>query len=328
MRFAVRHVAGALGGELSGVDLTSMDDADVGDLRALIHEHEVVLLGEVWLTEEQHLALGRALGTPSIFPISRLLGGTEPSFQRNSDGPESPSEADSWHTDVTWVAEPPKYALLCAEIMPDRGGDTIWASMTAAYDALSPTMQRIVSDLRVVHDNEVSVAALRRKTSGHPGAQELAERLRSAYPPVVHPLVRTHPDTGRPALFLGGQFHAPHRGHARRRKQSRTRLPGPPHRRTPLPLPVAMDAGRPRDLGRTVNESPKRRREAASKTNHSADRDRRRPSVSRRGHPRLIQTPNGPEHSPNGASTLLAGVARRSGGPMTSRRSRSVDNPS
>lgn len=206
MRFEVRHVAGALGAELSGVDLRSMDDTDVGDLRALIHEHEVVFFREVWLTEEQHLTLGRALGTPSIFPIARLLGGTEPSFQRISDGPESPSEADSWHTDVTWVAEPPKYALLCAEVMPDRGGDTIWASMTAAYDALSPTMQRILSNLRVVHDNESFVAALLRKTRGNVGAEEVAERLRSEYPPVVHPLVRTHPDTGRRALFLGGQF--------------------------------------------------------------------------------------------------------------------------
>ena len=206
MGFEVRHVAGALGAELTGVDLTSMGEADIGELRALIHEHEVVFFREVWLTEEQHLTLGRTLGTPSIFPISRLLGGTEPSFQRISDGPESPSEADSWHTDVTWVAEPPKYALLCAEVMPDRGGDTIWASMTAAYDALSPTMQRVVSGLRVVHDNESFVAALLRKTGGNAGAQEVAERLRSEYPPVVHPLVRTHPDTGRRALFLGGQF--------------------------------------------------------------------------------------------------------------------------
>lgn len=164
MGFEVRHVAGALGAELTGVDLTSMDEVDIGELRALIHEHEVVFFREVWLTEEQHLTLGRALGRPSIFPISRLLGGTEPSFQRISDGPESPSEADSWHTDVTWVAEPPKYALLCAEVMPDRGGDTMWASMTAAYDALSPTMQRVVSGLRVVHDNECFVAALLRKT--------------------------------------------------------------------------------------------------------------------------------------------------------------------
>jgi len=206
MSFEVRHVAGALGAELSGVDLRSMDDADIEALRALIHEHEVVFFRELWLTDEEHLSLGRALGTPSIFPISRLLGGTEPSFQRISDGPESPSEADSWHTDVTWVAEPPKYALLCAEVMPDRGGDTIWASMTAAYDALSPTMQRVVSDLRVVHDNESFVAALLRKTSGNPGAEQLAERLRGEYPPVVHPLVRTNPDTGRRALFLGGQF--------------------------------------------------------------------------------------------------------------------------
>ena len=215
MRFEVRHVAGALGAELSGVDPRSMDDTDVGDLRALIHEHEVVFFREVWLTEEQHLTLGRALGTPSIFPIARLLGGTEPSFQRISDGPESPSEADSWHTDVTWVAEPPKYALLCAEVMPDRGGDTIWASMTAAYDALSPTMQRILSDLRVVHDNESFVAALLRKTRGNVGAEEVAERLRSEYPASGASSRAHSPGHGSTSAVPRWPFHALHRGHAR-----------------------------------------------------------------------------------------------------------------
>ena len=71
MRFEVRHVAGALGAELSGVDLTSMNDADIGDLRALIHEHEVVFFREVWLTEEQHLTLGTLLARRASF---RYLG--------------------------------------------------------------------------------------------------------------------------------------------------------------------------------------------------------------------------------------------------------------
>jgi taurine dioxygenase len=89
--------------------------------------------------------------------------------------------------------------------VPERGGDTLWASMTTAYDSLSPTMQRLVAGLEVVHDNESFIDGLLRKAPAE-GAAVLAERLRSAYPPVTHPLVRTHPDTGRRVLFLGGQF--------------------------------------------------------------------------------------------------------------------------
>jgi taurine dioxygenase len=135
-----------------------------------------------------------------------LRGVNEPSCQVITDGPDSPGEADSWHTDVTWTAVPPKYALLCAEVVPERGGDTLWASMTTAYDALSPVMQQLLCGLAVVHDNESFIGGLMRKAGDAPGAAELVEKLRANYPPVTHPLVRTHPDTGRQALFLGGRF--------------------------------------------------------------------------------------------------------------------------
>ena len=199
-------VSGALGAEIHDVDLRSMTDQVVADLIDAVHHYEVVFLPQVDLSEEEHLALGRALGEVSIFPLARLLGATEPTFQVITDGPDSRPEADYWHTDVTWIAQPPKYALLHAEIVPERGGDTLWASMTTAYDILSPTMQRMLDGLEILHDCQSFIEGMRNKAGDGPEIEALADQLRDAYPPVTHPLVRTHPDTGRRGLFLGGRF--------------------------------------------------------------------------------------------------------------------------
>ena len=205
MELDVRPVSGALGAEVRGVDLRSVDDAGFEQIRDLLHEHEVLFFPGAGLSEDEHMAFGRRFGEVAIFPVARLLGATEPRFQVITDGPDSRPTADQWHTDVTWTAEPPDYALLMAQVVPERGGDTLWASMTAAYEGLSPTMQQMIAGLEVVHDNTAFIEAASAKMTGD-GADELFARLRAEYPPVVHPLVRTHPDTGRRALFLGGDF--------------------------------------------------------------------------------------------------------------------------
>ncbi len=199
-------VSGALGAEVHGIDPRAMSAGEVDELRALLHDYQVVFLPQANLDGDEHMAFGWMLGEVGIFPVQSLFGATEPAFQVIADGPDSPPEADYWHTDVTWIAEPPDYALLCAEVVPERGGDTIWASTTTAYDALSPAMQDFVQKLTVVHDNQSFIAGVEKKMPPSPQRAELIRRLREEYPPVRHPLVRTHPDTGRRALFLGGRF--------------------------------------------------------------------------------------------------------------------------
>ncbi|OHV73966.1 taurine dioxygenase [Pseudofrankia sp. BMG5.36] len=201
----VLPVSGALGAEIRGVEIRSLGRGQIAEVRDQLHRYEVIFFRGARLGPEEHLKVAESFGEVSIFPLSRLRGATEPTLQVISDGPDSPPEADYWHTDVTWAAEPPKYALLHAEVVPERGGDTLWASMTAAYDALSPTMQRLLAGLDVVHDCQSFIEGMRRKgvTSD---LEVLVARLREAYPPVRHPLVRTHPETGRRALFLGGRF--------------------------------------------------------------------------------------------------------------------------
>ena len=200
----VRPVAGALGAALHGVDPRHVTDGQMESIKNLLHDYEVVFFPGARLNEAEHMAFARRFGEVAIFPVARLMGRTEPSFQVITDGPDSPPEAEMWHTDVTWTETPPDYALLHAEVVPLRGGDTLWASMTAAYEALSPTMRSVIDGLEVIHDNESFIRGLLRKVP-RDNAADLIAKLQETYPPVAHPLVRTHPVTGRKALFLGGE---------------------------------------------------------------------------------------------------------------------------
>jgi taurine dioxygenase len=204
--FDVRPVSAAMGAELVGVDLRDLDDSTFAAVEAALWDYEVVFVRGVDLSEAEQLELGHRFGGPMIFPTAALFGATEPSLTTIADGPDSPPEAERWHTDATWLAEPPSYALLQALEVPEFGGDTLWASMTAAYDALSPPMREFAAGLTVIHDNEAFIDGVLRKGGQAAIDSGLPEKLAANYPPVEHPLVRTHPRTGRRALFLGGYF--------------------------------------------------------------------------------------------------------------------------
>ena len=206
MELDVQPVSAALGAEIAGVDLRTLDEVTAEALERALWDYEVVFFRGAALSAEEQLQLGYRFGQPMIFPTAALFGATEPSLTTIVDGPDSPPEAERWHTDATWLAEPPRYALLQALEVPEFGGDTLWASMTAAYEALSPTMQEFVADLTVVHDNEAFIAGVLRKGGQAAIDAGVPEMLAENYPPVEHPLVRTHPRTGRRALFLGGYF--------------------------------------------------------------------------------------------------------------------------
>lgn len=193
----------ALGAVLEGVDPRD-PDLDFDAVYAALLEHEVVFFPQVHLTDDEHMAFGRRFGTPSIFPMAKHRGATEPVLTTITDLPDQPNAADHWHTDVTWIAEPPKVALLTAQTIPERGGDTLWASGTAAYEALSPKFREWLCGMTVMHSVEGFLTGLRKKLGDD--VEELVNALRREYPPVAHPLVRTHPETGRRALMYSAQF--------------------------------------------------------------------------------------------------------------------------
>jgi taurine dioxygenase len=153
------------------------------------------------LDEDRQVAFASHFGTVGPYPLTKMLGGTT-LVSTIEDTADSPPDADGWHTDVTWVAEPPAYAVLNARVIPERGGDTMWASLFAAYDALSPVMQHLCGQLTVRHHAGPDFRERVSRTAG----EEMAARILAAFPPVEHPLVRTHPVTGRRALWVAGGF--------------------------------------------------------------------------------------------------------------------------
>jgi taurine dioxygenase len=201
----INPVGEMLGAEIKGVDLLAATDPEIEAIYAALLEHEVLFFRDTGLDDASHLALAARFGRPSVFPLARIMGQNEPTFQTITDGPESQPATDYWHTDVTWTEEPPRAAFLRATIVPKSGGDTRWASMTAAYQGLSPKMRGFLDGLRVHHDNESFIEGMVTKM-GEDATRPLADALRHRYPGVEHPLVRTHPETGRRALLWGGHF--------------------------------------------------------------------------------------------------------------------------
>lgn len=206
MAVSVTPVAGAIGARLDNVDLRNLDDDAFAEVRDLLHQYEVVFFPGVNLSADEHMALARRFGTVSLFPSARMRGATEPSFQVITDTPDSRLGADAWHTDVTWTATPPRYALLHSEVAPARGGDTMWASTTAAFAALAPAVQEMLTGLEVVHDSEFFLNEVGKKMTDRDQFAEYSRKIQDAFPPVVHPMVRTVPETAKRSLMSSGPF--------------------------------------------------------------------------------------------------------------------------
>ena len=150
---AVTPIAGALGAEVCGVDLGAIDDATFADLRKAWLEHQVLFFRDQDLGAGQQVAFGRRFGSLQIHPYLRSRQDEgHPEIVILESDEERPFVADGWHSDVTFVESPPMGSILRAVTVPPWGGDTLWASMYAAHDALSTTMQRLLSELRAVHD--------------------------------------------------------------------------------------------------------------------------------------------------------------------------------
>ena len=194
-----------IGAQLEGVDVTSATDEQIAELKQAVERYLVIFLRDQDLSGEQQLKLASRFGTVSTFPLRRLAGGSGPSVSVIEDSADSPPDADGWHTDVTWIEEPPSMAFLNARTIPAVGGDTMWVSLYAVHDLLSDPMQRLCERLSVYHWFGERFAAAVARTGG----EQLAERLRAEYPHpgVIHPLVRTHPVTRRDALFVSGFMH-------------------------------------------------------------------------------------------------------------------------
>ena len=206
-QFAIRSYStfdverqGILGGVVSGLDLRRELSAEtLSDLKHALGVHEVLFFREQDLDGDQQLELARQFGEISLYPIERFFGSNEPGHQIVVDDAVNRPGVDMWHTDVTWLERPPSIAFLTCLEVPAYGGDTMWASTSAAYEALSPRMKDLLDGLECVHSCHRSFVEIAERKSGILG---LAARIKEAYPPIHHPLVRTHPESGKKSLFM------------------------------------------------------------------------------------------------------------------------------
>ena len=198
----VKPIAGALGAEISGLNLAAgLSGRQLTRVRELLNEFEVIFFREQDISPAAQRALALAFGPLQTHPAYDTVAGY-PEVTILESTPEKPTKIEAWHSDMTFRPHPPMGTVLRSVIVPPRGGDTLWASMTAAYDGLSAPMQQFLQGLTAVHD----FAHGFRESLAEPGGRERLASAIEANPPVSHPVIRTHPETGRKVIFVNSLF--------------------------------------------------------------------------------------------------------------------------
>ena len=188
----------ALGAEIQGVSLAeaSRNSPLAQEIKALLLEHKVLFLRNQQITDAEHAAFARHFGELESHPLVDSAEG-EPGIIQIWKTPDSPAERyeNSWHTDSTWRECPPMGAVLRCLECPPVGGDTMWANMELAYERLPEHIKETIADLRARHSMEALFMA----------AKPIDDRLamKARFPDPEHPVVRTHPVTGRKSLLVG-----------------------------------------------------------------------------------------------------------------------------
>jgi taurine dioxygenase len=194
----VRQLAGAVGAEIAGTDLADLDDAAIAEIRRIWLSAGVAVFRDQPLSSEAFAAFARRLGEVSEYPFLTGLPDHPEITEVVKLEHERVNFGGVWHSDTTYLPAPPMATLLIARETPPAGGDTLFASQAAAYEALSEGMRRLLASLRAVSSSAKAEASRTRE-------DRLRDHAREATPPVyeaVHPVVRTHPETGRKALFV------------------------------------------------------------------------------------------------------------------------------
>jgi taurine dioxygenase len=200
----IQHLGPAIGALVGDIDLTRPIDRSHRQalLNALL-QHHVLFFENQPVTPRQQRDLAAQFGELHIHPV----------YPQHPEVPEiilldtsldNPPDNDNWHTDVTFIHTPPMGAILSARLLPPSGGDTLWASGIAAYEALSEPFRRFIDPLHAEHDFLQSFPAWRFART--PEERVRWEAARDKHPPVVHPVVRTHPVSGRRGLFVNEGF--------------------------------------------------------------------------------------------------------------------------
>jgi taurine dioxygenase len=197
--FELRPIAGALGAEIHGVDLaTDLPDDTVAVLRQALLDHLVIFFRDQDLPPARFLDLAKRFGTPNEYPFVKGLDGYPEVIAVTKLPHETINFGGVWHSDTTYLQEPPMATLLVAREVPPAGGDTLFANQYLAYESLSGRLRQLLHGLRGVSSSAKADASRTREDRiRSDGAAEPRKLLIAE-----HPAVRTHPETGRKALYV------------------------------------------------------------------------------------------------------------------------------
>ncbi len=205
-RINVRPIAGALGAEIGGVNMAEpMGNQVFQEVHDALMEHQVIFLRDQHVSPGEHVAFARQFGTLHVHPYAPSLD-DHPEVLILKSSKENRSSASAWHSDVTFQEEPPMGSILLARQVPDHGGDTMWANMYAAYEALSDRMKHYLDGMTAL--NTAGRAAFEKAYDKQvtDGRKQEIHADRNSLAPAEHPVVRTHPVTGRKALYVNSIF--------------------------------------------------------------------------------------------------------------------------
>jgi taurine dioxygenase len=200
--FEVERVGARLGAEIHGLDLKQgLTPETFKALEAALVEHKVIVIRDQHLDTKQHVEMSRWFGELEVHPMRPQ--GEFPEILVLDNHKDNPVlSTDVWHSDTTFRKNPTKYTILRCQIMPKLGGDTLFADMEAAYEGLSPTFRKMIDGLNAVHDFQNFRVLFKKDDEGYAKLRKMEEM----FPNPTHPVVRTHPVSGRKSLYVNPQF--------------------------------------------------------------------------------------------------------------------------
>jgi taurine dioxygenase len=214
MGISVRQLTGEIGAEVSGLDLSALSKHDEEALYSAFLEYGLLMIRGLDVTTSQHVDFSRVFGIPELHPIAGIRHPQEPMIIVLDNGGITVDAADPtaddivgaipWHSDLTYMKSPSRGAVLRAIVVPEEGGQTGWIDTARVYAALPVYLKRRVRDLRLVHSFDPSQARYRKAASKSDTAGDLPEI--PEFPPVEHPLVHRHAETGELVLNISPLF--------------------------------------------------------------------------------------------------------------------------
>lgn len=196
---AIQRLAGALGAEISGVDLSrDLTESLAGAIRQVLLDHQVIFFRDQDLSSEQFLRFAQAMGQPIEYPFVKGIEGYPVIIPVMKLEHERTNFGGIWHSDTTYLQQPPMGSMLLAREVPPYGGDTLFASQYLAYESLSEGMRKLLDGLVAVNSSaKADVSKTREDRIASDGRADAKKDYVAE-----HPAVRTHPETGRKALYV------------------------------------------------------------------------------------------------------------------------------